>query len=84
MPVWWKDGEKSYGTWKTGAEIYKDRKGYFVLDWDVKKEEEYRKYLKSYKPDPPGPHMIYNAKTRKWKPYKKEKPKRKTRRANRQ
>jgi hypothetical protein len=37
--------KKTYGTWKDGSNIYKNKKGYYVILWNAKKEEEYKKYL---------------------------------------
>lgn len=39
-----------YGTYKDGGDIYKDGKGYYVKQWDVKKQKEYKKYIKGFKP----------------------------------
>lgn len=39
-----------YGTYKDGGDIYKDKKGYYVVQWNPKTEKEYKKYLKSFKP----------------------------------
>jgi hypothetical protein len=39
-----------YGTYKDGGDIYKDGKGYYVIQWDVKKQKEYKKYIKGFKP----------------------------------
>ena len=39
-----------YGTYKDGGDIYKDTKGYYVIQWSVTKKKEYRKYIKGYKP----------------------------------
>ena len=44
-------GDREYGTWKTGASIYKDSKGYYIVEWSPKEEKEYKKYLKGWKPD---------------------------------
>jgi hypothetical protein len=40
---------KSYGTYKTGAEIYKDTTGLYIVEWDPKKDKEYKKRLKTLK-----------------------------------
>ena len=42
--------KKVYGTYKDGGDIYKDGKGYYVIQWNVKEQKEYKKYIKGYKP----------------------------------
>jgi len=32
-------GNIIYGSWRDGADIYKDTKGYFIIKWDNKKEK---------------------------------------------
>jgi hypothetical protein len=45
-----KPGSIIYGSWKDGSDIYKDSKGYYVIQWDPTKGE-FKKYLpKSWKP----------------------------------
>ncbi len=39
-----------YGTYKDGGDIYKDKKGYYVIQWNNKTQKEYKKHLKSFKP----------------------------------
>ena len=39
-----------YGTYKDGGDIYKDAKGYYVIQWDIKQQKEYKKYLPNFKP----------------------------------
>jgi hypothetical protein len=41
--------DKIYGSYKDGSDIYKDKKGYFIIQWDVKNEVEYKYYLKNNK-----------------------------------
>lgn len=43
-------GNIEYGTWKDGSTIYKDKKGYYIIQWDNDKGEEYKKYIKNWKP----------------------------------
>ena len=43
-------GPIDYGTWKTGASIFKDTKGYYIVEWNNKTSKEYKKYLKNWKP----------------------------------
>ena len=45
-------GKKEYGTWKDGSSIYKDNKGYYIVQYSMEKDSEYKKYLKNWKPDP--------------------------------
>lgn len=45
------NGKIVYGSWKDGSDIYKDNKGYYIIQWSPKKNMEYKKYLaKSWKP----------------------------------
>ena len=46
---------REYGTWKDGSSVYKDKNGYFIYsirydDDENSKGEEYKKYLKNWKP----------------------------------
>jgi len=61
--VW---GKIIYGSWKNGSDIYKDRKGYFIVQWNVKTEKESKKYLASWKPSPSNKKLYFNEKTNKW------------------
>lgn len=45
-------GNREYGTWKNGASIYKDSKGYYIVAYSMEKDSEYKKYLKNWKPEP--------------------------------
>lgn len=56
-----------YGSWKDGSDIYKDSKGYYVVQWNAWKMTEYKKYLPTWKPAPDAPKMRFDYKTRKWK-----------------
>lgn len=58
-------GTVVYGSWKDGSDIYKDKKGYYVVQYDPKKNEEYKKYLKGWKPDPDAPLLCL--KNNRWK-----------------
>jgi hypothetical protein len=42
-----KSGSIIYGNDKHGNDIYKDSKGYYVILWNPKKGEEYKKYMGS-------------------------------------
>jgi hypothetical protein len=35
-----------YGSWNYSSSIYKDSKGFHVVHYDIKKQAEYKKYLK--------------------------------------
>jgi len=53
-----------YGTWKDGSSVYKDKTGYYVVDIN-EKGENYKKYLKNWKPV--GDNLLYLDKTKgKW------------------
>ena len=40
-----------YGSWKDGSDIYKEKKGYYTIQWNPKTEMNYKKYLPtSWKP----------------------------------
>ena len=39
-----------YGSWNDGSDIYKDKKGFFVVQWNPHTENEYKKYLRGFKP----------------------------------
>ena len=44
---------KEYGTWKDGSSVYKDKKGFYIYAISYEKNEkgdEYKKYLKKWKP----------------------------------
>jgi hypothetical protein len=43
-------GKVSYGSWNDGSDIFKDSKGYYVVQYNPQKEEEYKKYLPRWKP----------------------------------
>jgi hypothetical protein len=38
---------KVYGSYKNGEDIYKDKKGYYIIQWNVKEKKALKKYLKS-------------------------------------
>lgn len=42
-------GNQDFGTWKDGSSIFKDRKGYYIIQWNPKKNQEYKKYLPNWK-----------------------------------
>ena len=54
-----------YGTWKDGSDVYKDKDGYYVIQWDPKKDALYNKYLaKSWKPIKYAPSRNKSKKTK--------------------
>lgn len=59
-------GKIIYGTWKNGASIFKDRKGYFIVDWDEKTKKEFKKYLPKWKPKSDEDKLYFNDKKKKW------------------
>jgi len=44
-----KVGTIDYGSWKDGSSVFKDKKGYYIIDINDK-GNEYKKYLKNWKP----------------------------------
>jgi hypothetical protein len=58
-------GNIDYGSWKDGSSIFKDKKGYYIIQAKNKgKGEAYKKYLKNWKP-PPDTKLLYLDKTKK-------------------
>ena len=46
-----KPGNIVYGSWKDGSDIYRDSKGYYIIQWDPPTDTDFKKYLpKSWKP----------------------------------
>ena len=46
-----KPGKIVYGSWKDGSDIYKDSKGYYVIQWNPKTGNDFKKHLpKRWKP----------------------------------
>jgi len=43
------NGKIVYGSWKDGSDIYKDKKGYYIIQWNPKTDMDYKKYLSTYK-----------------------------------
>jgi hypothetical protein len=60
-----------YGSWKDGSDIYKDSKGYYVIQWNNSKMTDYKKYLPKWKPMANAPKMRFDSKTKKWKSVRK-------------
>lgn len=45
------NGKKVYDSWKDGSDVYKDKNGYYIMQYNPKTKLIYKKYLrKSYKP----------------------------------
>lgn len=38
---------KIYGDWKDGSVIFKDKTGYYVIQYNPKTKKDYKKYIKS-------------------------------------
>ena len=38
------------GSWKDGSDIYKDKNGYYIIQYNPKTNNDYKKYLKTWKP----------------------------------
>lgn len=45
-------GSVVYGSWKDGSDIYKDTKGYWILQYSPKLDDTVKKYLKGWRPRP--------------------------------
>lgn len=54
-------GNIEYGTWKDGSSVYKDKVGFYIVDIN-EKDENYKKYLKNWKPV--GDNLLYLDKTK--------------------
>ena len=60
-------GNIDYGTWKNGASIFKDNKGYYIAEWNHKTSKEYKKYIKNWKTFVDTKNVLYLNKTKgKW------------------
>jgi len=40
---------KVFGSWKNGSDIYKDKNGFFIIDYNPQKNLEFKNYIKSLK-----------------------------------
>ncbi len=45
-------GKVVYGSWNDGSDVYKDSKGYYVVQYSPSRNETYKKHLKRWKPAP--------------------------------
>lgn len=59
-------GKVVYGSWKDGSDVYKDSKGFYVIQYSPKRNETYKKHLKRWKPTPDATLLCLDGK--KWKP----------------
>lgn len=67
-------GEKVYDSWKDGSDVYKNTKGFYIIQYNPKKNIEYNKYLpKSYKPTSQNEFKKSNKKKSNKKKSKKKK-----------
>jgi hypothetical protein len=59
------NGMEDYGSAPGGESIYKDSKGYYIVQWNPKTSQEFRKYLsKSWKPDPNRTRVVLKCKSK--------------------
>ena len=65
-------GNIDYGSWKDGSSIFKDKKGYYIINV-TNKGEEYKKYLKNWKPLPNTKLLYLDKIKKKWTFIKPEK-----------
>jgi len=65
-----KVGNIEYGTWKDGSSIFKDSNGYYIIDINSK-GEEYKKYLKNWKPTGDYEPLYLDKSKNKWTTQKK-------------
>ena len=40
---------KVFGSWKNGSDIYKDKNGFFIIDYSPQNNLEFKNYIKSLK-----------------------------------
>ena len=66
-----KPGKVAYGSWKDGSDIYKDSKGYFILQVSLKEDRIVKKHLNHWKPKENSEFLCLTKK--KWKVCKKNK-----------
>ena len=46
------NGKCVYGTWKDGNDIYKNKNGYYIIQYNPKNNKDYIKYVKNWKSNP--------------------------------
>jgi len=69
-------GTKEYGTYKDGSSVYKDSRGFYIVQYNPKTSQDYKKYLKGWKHSAPTLCLT----KRRWKPCKKDTQRSKNRR----
>lgn len=42
-------GNIIYGSWKDGSAVFKDSKGYYIVQYDMRTCKEYKKYIRNWK-----------------------------------
>ena len=40
---------KVFGSWKNGSDIYKDKNGFFIIDYNPQNNLEFKNYIKKSK-----------------------------------
>lgn len=55
---------KVYGSYKNGEDIYKDKKGYYIIQWNVKEKKAFKKHLKTLAKTVKREEKTLNARTR--------------------
>ena len=58
---------EEFGTYKDGSSIYKNKNGYYILQYDHNEEIEFKKYLKNWEPKKSDSRLILDKKKQKWK-----------------
>ena len=59
------NGMEDYGSAPGGESIYKDLKGYYIVQWNPKTNKEYRKYLpKTWKPNRNRTRIVLKCKSK--------------------
>ena len=79
-------GNIDYGSWKDGSSIFKDVKGYYIVQFDIVKRKEYKKYLKNWRPprdnESSSLRLYTNKKSKKWITRNKRGKRNKTKKTN--
>ena len=70
-----KGGKEDFGTYKDGSSVFKDKNGYYIYQWNICKDVEYKKYLKNWKPHKIDTKLILDIEIKKWKIVKSKKTK---------
>ena len=39
-----------YGSWSDGSDVFKDARGYYIVQLDIEKDKFYKQYLKGFTP----------------------------------